>query len=549
MSSVCKSCGGAFSIDSADQGFYARISVPAPSCCPECRLQRKLAHHNQMTLFRRSCDATGESLISHFPPDSPYKVYAQKLWWSDAFDGCEYGRPFDFNKTFFDQYQELSLTVPRVALMTDYLRDENCSYTNFSGRNKNCYLIFDSDESWDCYYSYTINGSRSCLECFRVKSMELCCEASDSKDSYGSAFIYNCDNCRDSFFLESCIGCKNCILCCNLRQKEYYIRNRPASREEFEALRKTLSSWQQLQKLLTEFEKMVSRFPRRALRGFHNENVSGDYLVHCKDAQNCYDCLELRDGKYCYQGFMALKDCMDCEECGEGELLYECSNLGYNAYNCRFSHQSLSQISNLTYCDHCFNGCSDLFGCISLRRKKHCVLNQQYTESEYNTLVPRIIEHMRGTGEWGEFFPMQLSPFPYNISMAQDQFPLSREQAAGLGLSWYEGETRGSKPATFSLPPNVAETPESVCQELLNCERCGKNYKLIPQELAFYKSIGLALPRSCFQCRHAARFARRNPRKLHERFCERCGKSLQSTFSTEQADIVYCENCFSESME
>jgi hypothetical protein len=36
---------------------------------------------------------------------------------------------------------------------------------------------------------------------------------------------------------------------------------------------------------------------------------------------------------------------------------------------------------------------------------------------------------MKSTGEWGEFFPLPLSPFGYNETVAQDYFPLTSEEA------------------------------------------------------------------------------------------------------------------------
>jgi hypothetical protein len=64
-------------------------------------------------------------------------------------------------------------------------------------------------------------------------------------------------------------------------------------------------------------------------------------------------------------------------------------------------------------------------------------LNRQYTKEEYELLVPKIIEKMMSDGEWGEFFPAILSPFGYNETVAQEYFPLTREEL--LGNSPLEG--------------------------------------------------------------------------------------------------------------
>jgi hypothetical protein len=36
---------------------------------------------------------------------------------------------------------------------------------------------------------------------------------------------------------------------------------------------------------------------------------------------------------------------------------------------------------------------------------------------------------MKSTGEWGEFFPLALSPFGYNETVAQDYFPITESKA------------------------------------------------------------------------------------------------------------------------
>jgi hypothetical protein len=40
-----------------------------------------------------------------------------------------------------------------------------------------------------------------------------------------------------------------------------------------------------------------------------------------------------------------------------------------------------------------------------------------------------LLAHMQQTKEWGEFFPIALSPICYNESPAQTYFPMSKEEA------------------------------------------------------------------------------------------------------------------------
>lgn len=541
-------CNAQFGITDRDQAFYHKLKVPKPICCPACREELRTLHINQLQLFKRKCNATGKDVISNYPSDSPFQVYEQEYWYSDAFDGTVHGREFDFSRSFFEQYNELALEVPRPALFTDYLRDENSAYTNYAGLNKNCYLIFDSDENWDCYYSYGINSCRNSLDCYRGEGLELCCQTVDSRNCYNCAFLYNCDTCYDSICLQNCIGCRNCIMCSNLRHKEYHIFNKQVSKEEFKEMRRALGSYSVLSERQEEFQNFRLQFPQRFMRGFQNENVTGDHLVNCKNAFHCFDCRGLWDGKYCYQVFMKAKDCMDCHEVGNSELLYECNNLGYNGYNLRFCLNCLNQVTNLTYCNYCFNGCSDLFGCIGLKRKKFCILNYEYAPDEYQILVERIIKHLEETGEWGQFFPASTSSFPYNLSIAQESFPLTKDEALERNYLWRDNEQEKSRSVTMDLPDTIDEVSEDITKELLSCVNCGKNYKVITQEFKFYKGSQLPLPRKCFDCRHLERVAIRSPRYLWKRNCNQCNLEFQTSFAPNRPEVVYCENCYLESM-
>jgi hypothetical protein len=45
---------------------------------------------------------------------------------------------------------------------------------------------------------------------------------------------------------------------------------------------------------------------------------------------------------------------------------------------------------------------------------------------------------MQKTGEWGEFFPKNISCFGYNEGTAQEFFPMEKEQARREGFSWFD---------------------------------------------------------------------------------------------------------------
>lgn len=315
------------------------------------------------------------------------------------------------------------------------------------------------------------------------------------------------------------------------------------------AFAQRLKSRQGITQLQSEHRAFCRQFPQKFLRGFQNENVSGNYLVNCKNVFHGFDCLDLWDGRYCFQTFMKTKNVMDVDQCGEGELLYECTNLGYNAYHVRFSLQSLEQLTDLTYCSTCFTGCANLFGCIGLKRAKHCILNKPYTVTEYEQLVPRIIAHMKETGEWGEFFPTQLSPYPYNCTLAQLFYPLTKDDALREGFAWRDDDARDPSAGQYSIPETIQEVGDEVLREILVCGSCGANYKIASQELRFYRMHALPLPSWCFHCRHLERFQARLPRQLWSRKCDNCQLGIETAYSPNRPEQVYCETCYLNSLE
>lgn len=100
-------------------------------------------------------------------------------------------------------------------------------------------------------------------------------------------------------------------------------------------------------------------------------------------------------------------------------MCYECLSAfpGYHQFCCMYCWES----DHLYYCSDCYN-CSFCFGCSSLKRKQYCIFNVQLTPEEYSVEINNLYDQMQKTGEWGEFFPAEFSPFGYNETAAQEFF-------------------------------------------------------------------------------------------------------------------------------
>ncbi len=255
-------------------------------------------------------------------------------------------------------------------------------------------------------------------------------------------------------------------------------------------------------------------------------------------SKDCEDC------HYIFNGFPGLKDSYDCTYSGENaSLLYEMMGSGSKCSNNFFGLVVVDGSSNVFYSQLMFNS-KNCFGCSNMRNAEYCILNKQYTKEEYEELAPKIIDHMRSTGEWGEYFPVSTSPFSYNQTIAQECFPLTQKEVGAKGWNWLDQSEKEKKPQIYAIPDDINEVPDAITSEVLACADCGKNYRIIQQELNFYRKQQLPIPRRCFDCRHMTRLSLRNGRRQYERDCDKCGTGIQSSYSPDRPEKVYCEACF-----
>jgi hypothetical protein len=513
--------------------------------CFLCNQKHKLYFRNARNLYKRKCDSTGQDIVSIYKPDSPYKIYRADEWYSDKWDPLEYGRDFDFSRPFFEQFQELRLSVPRQAL--NNVKAENSEFCNMTVGNKNCYLVFGGDFNEDTMYGTLCMHNKQLFDGDYTNDSELCYMMSDSVGCYECRYVFDSKNCTNCAYVSDCTACNNCILCTNLSQKSYCIRNQQLSKEEYEEQAKELliGSAETQKKCVEEFMQMREN---RIVKNAHTigcERCTGDYLQHSKNCINCYDFSESED---CTNLIFATKtkDCFQCNLVGDGtEVLYETisSIAGKQSKFCSFIIDSI----HIDYSEFTLSS-QNCFGCNGMRHKKFCIFNKQYSQDEYESLRSRIIEHMKKTGEWGKFFPKEMSCFTYPETTANEYFPASRTQAESEGYKWVDLEDE--KPdvermiPADKLPDSIDDIPDDILNWGIECEVSGRPFKIVKQELVFYRQMNLPIPRQHPDERFKWRTAIRNPRKLWSRTCSKCNKAIQTTYSKERPERVFCEECY-----
>ncbi len=545
MGHTCITCRATYDYSPAELRWYERVGFPPPDICFTCDQKRRLIFRNSRELYHRTCDATGQNIISIYSKEAPYKVYRGEAWYGDSWDAMEMGRPFDFSRPFFEQFRELDLVVPRLALVN--VNAENSDYCNMTYGNRNCYLVFGGDYNDAVMYGTLCMHNRSCLDIDFSNECELCFDISNSIGCYACISAFSCKNCSDCFFISDCTGCKNCVLCHDLVQKSYCIRNKQLSKEEYEketaALRS--GSYAAEKSFRNEFQSFLSH---RIVKAAHNIgciDCTGDYQQNSKNCLNSFDIHSSED--LCDVVFASRsKDCFRCTLLGEhSELCYDTIST-LNAHQTRLSNFVIDS-SNIDYSMFIFNS-QNIFGSVGLRRKQYCILNKQYSKEEYEKLVPTIIEHMQRTGEWGVFFPSSFSPFTYNESTADLYFPAKKEEALAQGFRWRDQtneitSTIKTLPAS-DLPERIEDATDDILSVAIICEESGRPFRLQKSELEFYRSNKIPIPRLHPDTRYRVRKTQRNPRRLWKRKCAKCGNEMQTTYAPVRPETVCCEACY-----
>jgi len=562
----CQNCKQDFIIEPDDFAFYEKIKVPVPTWCWSCRMARRMNFRNERTLYKRKCDAPGhnEEIFSAYVSGDGV-VYDQKYWWGDSWSAMDYGKEYDFSKSFFEQFKDLFTKVPKSNLTNK--NNIDCEYANWLDDSKNCYLAFGGGYDENVFYANRPFYCKDSVDNYFCNKVEFCYENVNCQNSYKLSFGENCNNCVESFLMYDCKNCSNCFGCVGLRNKQNCIFNVQYSKEDYEQKLGDInfSSFKNLIESKKDFEKLKLKYPRKFANVINVQNTTGDYILDAKNCHYVFDCTDGKneDSKFGFWVGSGMRDMYDGVACGvRGELLYENVSAALSVAKVYFSIQ-IRESKNIYYSVECHNS-SNLFGCVGLRSKQYCILNKQYTKEEYEALVPKIIQHMNDMSytdkkgriyKYGEFFPSELSPFYYNETIAQEYFSLTKEQAIEQGYNWKDKEERNYtiNIKNEDIPDDINNIKEDIVSKVLECahkgkcnEQCTEAFKIIPQELQFYKKMNLPLPRLCPNCRHYNRLAQRNPLKLWHRKCmhEGCPNEFETSYAPDRPEIIYCEGCY-----
>jgi len=545
---ICQKCQQNFILEEDDFSFYEKMKVPAPNVCLDCRFKMRALWRNEMSLYSGDkCDMCGKAVVTMYNPKSQYKIYCYYCYMSDKWDAKEYAQNYFFDKTFFEQLNNLFRNVPQKNTSIDSATGMNINseYANYAGGMKNCYMVFNGGIGEEIMYCKGVRKSKEVIDSYFAEHLERSYECINSLKSNGLLFSKNTTDSIDSVFTLNCSGLNNCFGCVNLRNKSNYFLNGSLSRDEYnKKISDIMGSYSKVEEFKKKFIEFSSNFPRKENNNFKVIDSGGDYLTECRNVQNSFEVIGAENSKNLFSSRDLHNSNGSIGFGNKSELFLECIGSGFSSNV--ISSCSISNSSNIFYSKFLIN-CHDCIGCDGLKNAEYCILNKEYGKEEYEKIKEHIIKELTEKDLHGLMMPPEICPFAYNETIAQDNMPLTKEEALAQGFRWEDDVqiTKGKETLQpEEIPDHIKDVKDEITKEILKCIDCRRNYKITEQELLFYRKMILPIPRKCFFCRHKDRIVRRGPYKFWDRKCDHCGKDIKTNYEPGRPEIVYCERCY-----
>ncbi len=541
----CQNCKKDFTIESDDFLFYEKLKVNVPNLCFECGMGRLTSLRNEINIYWNNCNNCGNKTMSLYHPDSNYNIYCHSCWWGDGWDGINQGIDFDDSRPLIDQINHLQKIVPREAVIV--LNSINCDYGNNIRDSKDCYFCFLIAGSEHLLYSMWMVNDKDCMEDHKVVDSELVINSVDVSNSYKSAYLQDSSDCSFCYFSYDLKGCNNCLFSSNLRNKSYCFNNKQLTKEEYQKEFDKIfdGSFETLNKSIDKYNLVRRNAIHRFSFSLKSTDSIGNYLQNCTNNYWCFDGVGNQNVRNVASILYSKDTCFSysigtqpTENIFGGCVIKGGSMIknSFNIFNSSFCYLSDSLIS-----------CSNCIGCVGLKKKEYCILNKQYSKEEYEN----IFEKIEKNGELSNFIEPKFSTFAYNETIANDYYPLSKEDALNQGYRWQDDIpiTKGKTTLKIEeIKDNIKDIDNNILNHILECQKCKRNYRIVSDELSSLKNFNLPIPRDCPQCRMFERRKMRLPFKLWHRKCMKdgCTNTFETSYSPERPEIIYCEKCYQQ---
>ncbi len=296
--------------------------------------------------------------------------------------------------TFIENYEVLKKSIPVPAVWIDTVT-KDADYIDYTYRSKGSYYAFGGYYLEDCLYTEFCGWGNKLVDSHSVTKAEKCYFCINCDQCHNCSYLMDCNSCTDCHFSAFLSSCNDCFGCVALTHKKYCIFNKQYTKQEYFKKVKELKKEEPDNIFALMFE-LKEKIPHPASRQVDNVNCPyGNYIYNSKNCYWSFGTFESTNSGYTYY-CSRLKNCWDVFSSGGEQGTAKCYSI--------VSTQNSVDSAFLDFCEGCSNcyyslsliNCTDCFGCVGLKNKKYCILNNQLTKEKYERAMKSIIKEL----EW-----------------------------------------------------------------------------------------------------------------------------------------------------
>jgi len=292
--------------------------LPIPTHAPIIRMSQRLAVRNNRYLYRRICDLTKQPIIALYSPEKPYKVYSHTARYSDHRNALSYGRPYNQTQSFFQQFHDLQLLIPRIATYSDN-SSINCDYATGVTDAKNCYLSDTCSRNENIRYCSRIVYCSQIIDCYKCSYLEHCYACVLCQHGNQLQYCINCHDCSSCWYSSDLQGCHHCFGCHNLTNRSYCINNKQLTKERYNEFTQAQAfgsyKWR-TEQYKTFMDKVRANTIHPATNIINSEQCIGNDIVDSHNCFLCYGVSSAQSCRYCTDLAPTINDCLDSSYSG-----------------------------------------------------------------------------------------------------------------------------------------------------------------------------------------------------------------------------------------
>ncbi|MFH1315042.1 MAG: hypothetical protein ABIH67_01465 [Candidatus Uhrbacteria bacterium] len=555
---TCELTGEKWIMDEEEISWYKKFNVPPADLSPTERRRQLWGFNAGLYIWWNKHALTGAKMLSYIHPDNPIKAIPDKEWHAEDW-GSKHSAEINNEKTIFEQVRELlhRIPLPAIRLFGEVTNTIGASIISA----EDSFMVFGGvSKCKRCRYGYLVESNEDVLDSYRARSCQDCFAVNQCEKMYNCSYVLNCSDCLNSSFLFDCRNCESCFCSSNLRNAKYVFYNQKFSEEEYK--KKMAEIDLSCHGIFEEYHQKFHQLLEQEAVWPENFNLAcqdstGEYLRNCL---RCEDCFSIGEATNCYKSQMSQKGSEYCAYCsgfsGTSESYFAAGVT--NSARIKFS-TSVADSMNLEYCHSCYN-CQDCFACVGLKNKRFNILNREYSEDEYWSLVDRIKLSMLEQGSYGRFFPGDFSPsgfiFASDLFFDMTEQELKYFQApvfdSARGAVISQTDQDGQQSLEISDIPDclVDVQPEKIIGKPIIDRQINRQFSIQSADLAFYRKHQLPLPKKHFFSRVRELTRLSNTFTTKQESCSNCNASIQvaenPTFKNRK---IYCKKCYLEYLE